>query len=267
MRLSPSDENHLRERAMAVGMPACDECVVRSGDFDDGGIWVGSEGGLVGRKKWIKGRWTVEVDSRRYSVGQDQDQRVIAYAPADESRGFSVWRSTSIAIRYTMLAVVTAVWTVVGFIFWLPLLVRGTVGFLVNAVYANLAAPDADVPNRALQHAALFYVNGFRSIYRAVLEPHSGDPERTPTFRSGRFLTEVIWAVLSWWVVLFVLAGSGEALGWSREELASPIGWFVDQVAMAWSWLIDMIDELILRARGMGNATPSTTGLEGAPGP
>ncbi len=240
-------------------MPACDGCSVAPGDLDEGGIWVGGEGGFIGRKKWIKHRWTVEIGGRSYAVGQDQDHNVIAYAAEAGGSSFSLWGATSATIRYALLTIVLAVWSVVGFVFWIPLIVRATAAFCVTAVYANLARANADVPNEGLQHAALFYVSGYRSIYRAIIEPHSTELERTPAFRGGRFLGETIWTALFWWAVLFVLAGSGEALGFSRAELVDPALWLVDRLAAAGGWLVDTIEGLIRQATGSVQVQPEAS--------
>ena len=218
---------------------------MREGHLEDGGIWVAVDVGLIGRKRWVKHRWTADVGGERYAVGQDQAHRVIAYAPVgSEGSGLSLGTLVSRVIRYSLLAVVITVWALLGFAFWIPLIARATVGFCITAIYANLVTPNADVPNRGIQHAAHFYLNGFRSIYRAVVEPHSGDPESTPTFQGGRFFSEAVWAIFFWWVLLFAMAYFGVALSAFREPLAYPVVWVMERVRTAWAWLMETLDVL-----------------------
>ena len=246
MRFSTSEETESRVRSEALGMPACGECALKKGDLEEGGIWVEVDAGLVGRKKWVKREWTVEMGGKEYAVGQDRGHRVIAYAPAGtEGSLFSIGSITSMVIRYSLLAVVLAVWSITGFFFWIPLIARATAVFCVTAVYANLLAHDADVPNRGLQHAAFFYVNGFCSIYRAIIEPHSGEPETMPAFRLGRFLAEAFWSILFWWITLFTLAYLGVAFAAYQSQLADPFNWLVEQVSAGWDLLQQGLDVLL----------------------
>ncbi len=226
-------------------MPGCGDCVLKEGDLEEGGIWVDVDAGLVGRKKWVKRQWTVEMGGRQYAVGQSGPHRVIAYAVAGKEGTLQlIGRLVRLAVRYSLLSVVLAVWAISGFIFWIPLIVRATAAFCVSAVYSNLVSHEADVPNRALQHAGFFYVNGFRSIYRAVVEPHSGRPEATPTFRLGRFVAEGLWAVLFWWIALFTLAYLGIAFTLYEAQLGYPVTWFVEQASVVWAWLQQALDTL-----------------------
>jgi hypothetical protein len=257
MRLSPSDEKDLRDRAHAVGMTTCAECVTKYGHLEDGGIWVDTDTGLIGRKKWIKHRWTVEVGGERYALGQDMDQGVIAYGTlASGGRALPVWRAISMAIRYALLAIVLAVWTAAGFIFWIPLLVRATIGFCITAIYANLVSANAEVPNERLQHAALFYANGFRSILRGVIEPHAAEPQAIPPVRGGRFFVEALWAVLTWWAGLLILSYLGIAFSSSLDQLVYPVVWLTEQVSAGLEWVNQQLDVLINRGREVIPPTP-----------
>ena len=148
MRLSTHEEQQFRELARAVRMPSYAECIGKDGDLEDGGIWAKSDSGVIGSKKWIKHQWTVDLGEQTYAVGQDPDNRLIAYASlAAAGKGAPIWRATNLSIRSVLLAVVLSIWAVVGFLFWVPLIVRSTVGFCITATYANLVAPNASVPN------------------------------------------------------------------------------------------------------------------------
>ena len=234
-------------------MPSCAECVGKDGTLEDGGIWVDIDPGLIGKTKWIKHQWTVDLAGSKYAVGQDPGRGVVAYASLEEAgRALPLWRAASMSIRYALLAVVLSFWAIAGFLFWIPLIVRATVGFCITAIYANLASPNASVPNQGLQHAALFYVNGFRSIIRGVLEPHTNEPSAIPTFRGGRFFVEVLWAALFWWGSLLLLAYLGIAFTAFQDSLIEPVFWAAAQVAAGWSWMIGEMDALIQWGSGLG---------------
>lgn len=64
-----------------------------------------------------------------------------------------------------------AVWTIVGFLFWIPLLVR-TIS-LISAIIILIAISSSDTNSRSklmrtLQSAIDFYLNGFVSIYSTL---------------------------------------------------------------------------------------------------
>ena len=188
------------------------------------------------------------------------DNRVVAYASlAAAGKGAPIWRATNLSIPSVLLAVVLSIWAVIGFLFWVPLIVRATVGFCITATYANLVAPNAGVPNQRLQHAALFYVNGFRSIARGVLQPHASEPSLIPTFRSGRFLAEALWALFFWWVSLLILAYLGIAFTLFQDQLTYPAFWIVDQGSAGWNWLIEQMDRLLQWGSGISRGTPQAS--------
>jgi hypothetical protein len=121
-------------------------------------------------------------------------------------------------------------------------LVRGTFIFCVGALYTNLTARRPEtVPSRELQHAASFYVAGFRSIYRGVVEPLSGEPSSTPAFDLERLTTDTLGTVLFWWVTMLTLAYLGVAATSYLDQLLYPIVWAGERV----SWLVEQFSLLL----------------------
>jgi len=153
-------------------------------------------------------------------------------------------------VQYALLALVLAVWSVVGFVFWIPLMARATVAFCATAVYANLVSHGTDVPKSGLQHAVFFYVNGFRSIHRAIVGLQSTEPEVTPDFELGRFVAESLWTVVLWWIALITLGYLGLGFTGYLDQLVSPIAWTVEEVSATWAWLMLELDTLL----GIGGA-------------
>lgn len=148
-------------------------------------------------------------------------------------------------VQYALLAVVLAVWSVVGFVFWIPLMARATVAFCVTAVSANLVSHGTDVPKSGLQHAVFFYLNGFRSIHRAVVGLQSTEPEVTPDFELGRFVAESLWTVVLWWIALVTLGYMGVGFTGYLDPLVYPFAWTVEQASTTWAWLMLELDALL----------------------
>ena len=149
-----------------------------------------------------------------------------------------------LVVQYSLQVVALLVWLVVGFVFWIPLLARAIAGFCVTALYANLIA--ADVPNQKLRHAAFFYTNGFRSIYRAIDGLQSSEPETTASLRVEGLFSQSLWTVLFWWVTLMTLGYLGIAFTSTLDSLVYPVVWTVEEASATWTWLVQIVDSLRL---------------------
>lgn len=135
-------------------------------------------------------------------------------------------------IKVCVAALTLGIWFIVGFVFWIPLLARATTSFTVSATYSNLVARGVHIPNAGLEHATLFYVDGFRSIIGSIFAPPLSEPIHTE-FRASRFLLEIGWALLFWWATLLAFSSLGVILTpYSDTFLSLP--WLWDQVSQLW---------------------------------
>ena len=120
----------------------------------------------------------------------------------------------------TWLIVGTAmfIWLLIGFLFWVPLLIRASIGFCVEVVNATLGNRTAEAAGIMLKRAVGFYRSGFV----VALESVEGTPGADAHARQlpqvdedeelgidGRaFLNEVGWTVFIWYLI-------ASALGWT----------------------------------------------------
>lgn len=114
-------------------------------------------------------------------------------------------------LTWVVLGSLMLVWGVVGFVFWLPRLLREMFGFSVSLVYANMTGGSLDPAGEGLKEAINFYKRGFEMAYSAVMKPRTGPtppPGTTmarPKIRGDRLFREALWAAFVWWILLSLL--------------------------------------------------------------
>lgn len=112
-------------------------------------------------------------------------------------------------VMVLVLLVALAVWAVVGFIFWIPLLIRATSVFSTSLVHSAITNQKPSNLGAGLEAAAGFYFNGFKSAFSTF----SGDSNQTTSnkeIRLGAMFLEILWAAFSWVLILsFSLPGFG----------------------------------------------------------
>ena len=114
-------------------------------------------------------------------------------------------------LKLPILAVTIAVWAVVGFLFWIPLLARTTAMFSVGILYATLTREDPAVYGHHLHTAIGFYPEGFRKTLDALYPDQENAPptESDSPLHVGRLVLEAIWAGVFWLGILFTLEQTG----------------------------------------------------------
>jgi hypothetical protein len=125
-----------------------------------------------------------------------------AAAPLDDSPLGPVMR----ALTWAVLGITLLVWAVVGFLFWIPLLIRATVLFSVRLVHATLTSQSAERAGERLKDAINFWLRGFIVAIDAVGRS-SGDDSDAPPERAvnvGYLLNELAWAGLAWYALLLM---------------------------------------------------------------
>ena len=100
-------------------------------------------------------------------------------------------------IREVVLVISLIIWSVVGFLFWIPMLIQAIIHFSALVVYATITDSDSDLLAAHLERAVRFYLQGFRNIIHAV---YRKSPHGTPTADM-----DVNWVVIAWHLLSTVL--------------------------------------------------------------
>ena len=114
---------------------------------------------------------------------------------------------------YAVILVVTmGAWAILGFVVWVPLLVRNTIFLTGSVFYASLLRDQVIVADAkdAVVFAARFYARGFehfRAFYRQRYEPEApvGLFQPLTTMTRGDFLVEGLWVGTVWVGAAFAL--------------------------------------------------------------
>ena len=138
------------------------------------------------------------------TVDYRSDRAPLSPEAPDEPRSWV----TEVAIR-AALSISLAVWVVVGFILWLPLLLRRTASFVVAVLSATLTNGSPDLAGKHLRDSASFYRRGFQTAFRSVLSsPTEGSDSGTSSDQSlaaRPILQEIAWALVIWYPLLLML--------------------------------------------------------------
>lgn len=111
--------------------------------------------------------------------------------------------------------IASVVWCVIGFVLWLPLLVRVISFYVASVVAATYSRRDARPAERALHHAMGFYSNGFKQIWPGHVAVQGGDDISEP-WNWAEIGKELIWAVLFWFGTLFFVISAFSKLQQAR---------------------------------------------------
>lgn len=113
------------------------------------------------------------------------------------------------AVRYLtwgILSVCLALWAVVGFVFWIPLLLRSMIQFSFALSQSMLQGTRPDEAGRILRETVGFYRRGFTVAVNAVFgAPPKKKPATTTHLTLKQFVFELAWAALVWYGILFFL--------------------------------------------------------------
>jgi len=116
------------------------------------------------------------------------------------------------AVRYVVLVVSLTIWSVLGFMFWIPMLVYTITHFSACIVYVTITEDDPRVLGVRLERAVRFYLQGFRNVIQAVYSPSQGRAPAVdmridvPTIVLHVLGTVVFWGVVA--VAVLYLAGT-----------------------------------------------------------
>ncbi len=126
-------------------------------------------------------------------------------SPLDESQFLSEGPLDS-AVRlltWGVLAVCLAVWAVLGFLLWVPLLIRAILGFSLSLSQSMLVGSRPEEAGRILMDSVGFYRRGFSVAVDAIRGRQRGEERPARQRLSGTDLVfEIVWAGVVWYLVL-----------------------------------------------------------------
>jgi hypothetical protein len=113
-------------------------------------------------------------------------------------------------LTWSILSICLALWAVVGFVFWVPLLLSSMIRFSLSLSRSMLSGAEPTEAGMILRNTVSFYRRGFTVAIDAVF----GDPAEkakkkvtknsAKTARLSRHLFfEVLWAFVFWYLVLY----------------------------------------------------------------
>ncbi len=105
-------------------------------------------------------------------------------------------------VMFVVLALVLAVWAVVGFLFWIPLLTRATVVFSASVVHAAITGQHSTSMREYLKDASRFWFQGFLIAKHALYPPKGQPPSWKIKIRMGRILAGSLWTAAFWLAVV-----------------------------------------------------------------
>jgi hypothetical protein len=128
-----------------------------------------------------------------------------------------------VGLRTVILAFVMGIWTVLGPLFWIPLLARMVAYFTAMVTLSAVSRTDISAAQARLDYAVAFFPHGYRLILDSITKaakPGSPLPNAEP--QPGQVMAvvkEIFWAALFW-------AGIAYAAGfWSLGAFFAEVPW------------------------------------------
>jgi hypothetical protein len=125
-------------------------------------------------------------------------------------------------IRYIALGINLAVWTVVGFICWIPLLARTTAALAAAILVSTISQSDPRYLRANFENAVSFYSRGYEAIYRVLGSRSIWEEDAsvaTPEIKWDRVFLELFWTLIFWGTIAFSVFGF---LRWMASEQPLP---------------------------------------------
>ena len=138
----------------------------------------------------------------RYSI-LDPETRAPLETTAPKGPQGTIERAVRI-LTWAILSVCLALWGVVGFLFWIPLLLRSILQFSLALIQSMLQGARPLEAGRILFETVDFYRRGFLVAIEAVFGRLPNPENSQPPMPAGRFVVEIGWALLVWYAVLLM---------------------------------------------------------------
>ena len=175
--------------------------------------------------------------------------------PVSESKGDAEASSTvNEAVTWIVLGVCLVAWAIIGFLLWIPRVLRAMFLFSVALVQATTTDSSAEDAGTRLRRAAEFYTRGFTRAVQGIRSTTRRDQQESKSgdgwhIDIGLILREAGWAAVIWYTILLSF---GFAV-LTPVDLISQLG----EVPWAGIWsstiqTIESIPVLLFGARGAG---------------
>lgn len=163
------------------------------------------------------------------SAGQQADIQALVAATRSRLASIEKQRMPSTGDRFeyylteivygAILGVTVALWAVLGFVIWVPLLVRGTTLFAATVLYVSLIRDyeRLALARQSVHFAVRFYARGFEHFfmfYRLRQEPESpvGLLEPLAVLTRRDLLIQGAWVASVWVVAVLTASNAATAL-------------------------------------------------------
>jgi hypothetical protein len=112
------------------------------------------------------------------------------------------------AVYLLILIVTVGGWTIVGFVVWVPLLIRTTMLLSATVLYSTLFGDQDRVllAEQGLYFAVRFYIRGFEHFVNFYCNRHEGKPQGgllPSKIHWKEMIVQCVWVVLAWGLVSF----------------------------------------------------------------
>ncbi|MEJ2542111.1 MAG: hypothetical protein P8188_19460 [Gemmatimonadota bacterium] len=147
-----------------------------------------------------------ETEIRRYrTFDPDLLTEEEFVADGSELHGGSPLDRATRYLTWGILSICLALWAVVGFVFWVPLLLRSMLQFSFALSQSMLQGTRPVEAGRILRDTVGFYRRGFTVAINAVFGPPPKKKESQVTRLTLKdLLFEIVWAGLVWYGILFL---------------------------------------------------------------
>jgi hypothetical protein len=132
----------------------------------------------------------------------------VAAPTVDDTDDESIFAHVSRSLTWSGLGISLFMWAIVGFLLWIPLLVRAIFSFSLSLVHATLTTQTADRAGMVVKDAINFYRRGFIVAFEAVHKTVRPDPDDVPAERvvtTGSAVNELTLAGITWYFLLLML--------------------------------------------------------------
>src|SRR5437763_330956 len=93
------------------------------------------------------------------------------------------------------------IWMIIGFVCWIPLLVRATASVAAGILYCTITESDPSPMKASFETALTFYPRGFELIDCVLSPDYKGQPIQSKTSDDPvwwRVVLEICWTVIFW---------------------------------------------------------------------
>ena len=122
--------------------------------------------------------------------------------------GMILEKSFVVIVREVVRLIVLGLWLIIGFFFWVPLLLRMVVYFTWRIAVSSFTGLSMAKAQQGLDRAIRFYAIGFKNINHAVTHGSVTD-DSAPSFRAGflsGILPDLAFSIV-FWVILGIIYG------------------------------------------------------------